>query len=138
MADNATLQLPRDLIEGAINAHIQTALAAALGDKAKILETAVAQVLTAKVDSEGKPGRGYGHDVEFIQWAVRDCVMKAVREALQQEITKHEAVIKKHIAEQLSRKNSPLLKQLVDTMTTGMVSAASDRWRLTVSYDEKR
>ena len=137
MSENATLQLPRDLIEGAINSHVQAAIAAALGDKAKILETAVAQVLTAKVDSEGKPGRGYGHDFEFIQWAVRDCIHKAVRQCLQAEIAKHQDTIRKNIAEQLAKKNSPLLKQLVETMTTGLVSVASDKWRLSVTYGDR-
>lgn len=135
--ETATLQLPKDLIEAAIKQNVTAALVAALGDKSRILTEAVSQVLTMKVDSEGKPGRGYGHDVEFIQWAVRDTMQAAIRQTLNEEIAKYKDTIRDHIAAQLSRKNSPLLKQLADSMAGAMVNAASDKWRLSVSFDER-
>ena len=134
--ETATLQLPKDLIEAAINQHVQVAIAQAMGGRASILEQAVKQVLTAKVDNEGKPSRGYGNDIEFIQWAVRDTLQKAVKETLNAEIANHKEAIRKSIVELLSRKNSPLIKQMAEVMTAGIVSAASSRWNLTVNLFE--
>jgi len=134
--ETATLQLPKDLIEAAINQHVQVAIAQAMGGRANILEQAVKQVLTAKVDSEGKPSRGYGNDIEFIQWAVRDTLQKAVKETLNAEIVNHKEAIRKAIVELLSRKNSPLIKQMAEVMTAGMVDIASSQWRLTVNLFE--
>ena len=131
--ETASLQLPKDLIEGAIQREVSLAIAKALGDRVQILDQVVQRVLTQKVDDGGKP-TSYGHSLEFVQWAVNKALQDAVKRAINEEIGKYGEVIRKSIADQLSRKNSPLLKQLVDGMTTGIVTALGDKWRLTVTY----
>ena len=134
MTETATLQLPRDLIVAAIEKEVNLAIARALGEHSRILDTVIQRVLTMKVDSEGKPGHGYSNDQEFILWAVNDALRNAVKEAINTEVQKYKETIRSHLAEQLSRKNSPLLKQLVDQMTTGIIDSTTNKWTLTVKY----
>lgn len=131
--ETASLQLPKDLIEGAIQREVSLAIAKALGDQANILDKVVQRVLTQKVDSSGKPS-DYSQNAEFIQWVVDQALREAVKKAINEEIGKYGEVIKKSIADQLAKKNSPLLKQLVEGMTTGIVSALGNSWSLNVTY----
>lgn len=136
--ETATLQLPKDLIEAAIRQQVQAAMAAAMGDQSRILSMAVHQVLTSKVDpDDGKPGRGYGRDVEFIQWAVQDTMKKAIKDALAEEIAKHKDRIQAQLVAELQKKNSPLMKQLVTGMVEGAIAPLSDKYRFTVNLEAK-
>jgi len=133
--ETASLQLPRDMIEAAIQREVSISISKALGDSAKILNEVVRQVLTSKVDRDGKPS-SYG-GLEFIKWAMEDSLKKAVKESINEEIGKYKDVIKKNITEQLAKKNSPLVKQLVDGMCTGVTQALENKWQITVSYQGK-
>lgn len=135
--EGATLQLPKDLVEAAINQHVQIAMAQALGGQQRLLTQAVHQVLTSKVDSDGKPGRGYGSDREFITWAVDDALKSAVRRILEEELVKYEEDLRKNIADQLSRKNSPLVKQLAEGIVKGVISAAQNKYSFTVDIGQR-
>lgn len=134
MTDQASVLLPKDLVEGAIRTQVAAAMVAALGDKAALIETCVHRVLTQKVDRDGNVGRGYGNDEEFIQWAMKTAVVDAVKSVITEEVGKYKDTMRKHIAAQLSRKNSPLLKQLVDNMTEAVTTAAANKWMLTVNF----
>jgi len=132
--NSATLQLPKDLIESAIQQHVTLALANSLGDGSRILEQVVKRTLEQKVDSEGKPERYSSQgNATYIQWLVNDALRKAVHAAVIEELSKYQDRIREALAANLKQKNSPLLKQLVEAMTTGMIKASTDKWRLTVN-----
>lgn len=133
MAEGASLTLPKDLIEATINQHVQAAVAAALADKAQILQMAVGRVLTEKVDTDLKPC-SYGSAKPFIEMAVQKSIRDAVQTVLNEELAKHHEAIKAELARQIGAKNSPLLKLMVESMASGMVKAAENRWSFTVKY----
>ena len=136
--ETASLQLPKDMIEAAIQREISLSIAKSLGDSSRILDEVVKRVLTQKVDSYGKPS-SYSSNPEFISWAVDEALREAVKKSLREEIGKYGEIIKKNIADRLAKKNSPLLKQLVEGMTKGIVSALEDGkgWQLKVIYGEE-
>ena len=136
MTETAYLQLPKEMIEAAIQREVSLSMCRALGDSSAILDSAVKAVLTQKVDSDGKRS-GYGNGIEYIQWAMEVALKKAISEALTLEIGKYKETIKQNIAEQLKKKNSPLLSRLVDSMSTGIVGALENKWQLTVEYKGK-
>lgn len=136
MSDNATFQLPRDMIEGAIQHHVGLAVSKALGDHSVILGKLIQSVLTQRVDSDGKPSN-YSHNAEFITWATNNAVRKAVVECLNEEIKKYEGQIRSNLSEQLAKRNSPLIKNLVESMTRGMVDAASSKWHMSVEIKDR-
>lgn len=136
MAEQATIQLPRDLIESAIEKQVQIAMAAAMVGHEQLLRTAVTQVLDQKVDRDGKAS--WGHGEAFIKWAVDQAIRKAVIKALETELVKYEKSIYDQIASDLSKKNSPLLKQLATAFAGGLVKASTSAWHMTVELKGAR
>lgn len=137
MADQATLQIPQDILRPLIEAKVHESLAGALGDQSGILRRVVDAVINVKVDSEGKvdtygSSRGY----TFIQWLVEDCLKKAVRKAIESELEKHQEIIKAALIAEFRKKNSPLIKQLVEQMATGMTAAVANKYRFNVTVGE--
>jgi len=138
-ANSATLQLPKDLIESAIQQHVAIAMSSILGDGSKVLERAVQQVLNEKVDDSGKRA-SYSREtcLTYIQWVVNVALREAVKKAVNEEVGKYADQIRSAMAKDLASKNSPMLKQLVESMTKGIINAASDRWSLTVAFKEQK
>lgn len=135
--EDATLKLPKDLIEAAIEKQVSIAMVEAFDDKGQIINSAVSKVLWAKVDSEGKSSRYHqSSDKPFIQWALTDALRKTVVKTINEEIKRYEQTIKDHIKKELSKKNSPLLKQLVEGMGKGIVNALQSKWSFNLSIRE--
>lgn len=137
MNETPTFQIPKDVIEPIIKAHVCTAITTALGGQAKLIEDVVARILAQKVDSEGKPST-YAHssDVEFIQWACRNAVRVAVTSTLQEEMGKYKETLRKHIAAALQKKDSPFIKQLAEGMVSGVSNPDAFKWRLKVEVEK--
>lgn len=132
--ETATLQLPKDLIEAAIQQNVAAAMTKAMGGYSSLMSEAVNRVLNQKVGGDGQPSN-YSTSTTFIQWAVSDALRKAVQTALAEEVIKYESEVRRQIVEQLSRKNSPIVKQLVENMTKGLIEAATNKYRLTVNVE---
>lgn len=133
--NNPTFQIPRDVIEPIIQAHVTTAVTAALGGHQRLVADAIAQVLNAKVDSSGNPSRyNSSSDPTFIQWALQDCVRRATQAAIEAALKDHQEALRKHLVASLQQKNSPLVKQLVEGMMGVLASPDTLRYRLKVEY----
>lgn len=129
-----TFQIPTDVIEPIIQAHVTTAIITALGGHQHLMERAITGVLTQKVNSEGKPSN-YGSDIQYIQWAMQTAVTNAVTKVLQEEVAKQEDQIRALLTAELRKSKSPLVKQLIEGMTKGVVNATQNKWQIKVSYD---
>jgi hypothetical protein len=134
--DNPTFQIPKDVIEPIIQAQISAAVLAALQPTGRVLEQAVSAVMQTKVDSEGKPERYSGHGKPWIDWVVADCIQKSARSAIEQFLTEQQKVIRASIAKQLTARNSPLAKQLIEGMLAGLISESTLRYRIHVTADK--
>lgn len=131
--ETSTLQLPKELIEGAVKSHIAAAVASALGDKTEIIETAVNAVLSHQVDSKGNfTNRDYDKCGTMIDHIMNSLLKKMIMEVLQEELEKHRKAIKENLANQLRKKNSPILKQFANAMTDGLIQAATNDYRMTI------
>ena len=135
MADSPTFQIPKEVIEPIIQAHVTTAVVTALGGQGRLIEHAITQVLTQKVDRDGKPSH-YSSDVQFLHWALQNAVCNAVKQTLEQEVAKHQDKIRDLLTAQLRQSKSPLVKQLVEGMTKGVIDATTNKWRLSVTYGD--
>lgn len=118
-----SLTIPKDIIEPIVKAHMQAALAEALGDKSKLLEQMAAQVLNAKVDCNGRPP-SYRSDEAgtFIEVTLANELREAVRTVLREELDKHKERIRAAIVAELQKKNSPIVKAMVEGLLTGVVT----------------
>jgi len=133
-----TLQIPRDVIEPIIQANITTAIAQALGGSANVMEKAISTILATKVDSEGKPSN-YSHPSHktWLDWAIGDAIRKAARAAIESNIETLQGALKEQMVAQLTKKNSPLIKQIAEGLAAGAFSPEAIKWRLTI-VPEKR
>lgn len=137
MSENATLQLPKDLVEGAIKTQVATAIASALKDHGSVVESVIHKVLTMKVDRDGEKARGYSGDLEFIEWLCRNAIEKVVREVAYEEIEKIKPQVKEQIVAFLQKKNSPLLKKLAEAMIDGLSGSMANKYHTTISIEAK-
>lgn len=132
---NPTIQIPKDVIEPIIQAEIMRAVMEAMGPKQAVLQNAVASILTMLVDSDGKPSSYNGRP--WIDWVVGQGVRDAAKAAIVEHIAAHGETIKKQLAAELSKKNSPLVQQLINGMVGAITDPEALRWRLNVSYDQE-
>jgi phosphoglycerate-specific signal transduction histidine kinase len=135
--EGASLTLPKDLIEAAINQHVSMAVTKALDGHTMIVQKVVQAVLQEKVGDNGMPDRyDPKRGIPWVEWAMRKAIQDAVQAALSEEVKKHEEAFRTQIAAQMRNSKSPLFKQVVDSLTGGMVKVASDKWRVSVSYGD--
>ena len=131
MAENATLALPKDLIEPIIQTHIQAALAEAF-DKNAIISKMAWQILNQKVDSTGKPAdREYNVAGTFLEVSINKMMREAFTEMLAGEMEKHKETLKVYLAKEMGKSNSKLVKAIAEGLVEGLVTNGL-RYHLTV------
>lgn len=136
MAD-PTFQIPKDVIEPIIQAQVSSAVLAALGDSKGIVEKAVAAILNAKVDNDGKASSWHSaSDIAWVQWMMREAVKKAAKQAVEEFFAQNKEIVKSQIASELRKKNSPLAKQLINAMVGAMTNESTLKYRLSVTVSE--
>lgn len=123
MSQQPSLTIPKDLIEPIIKTHMQAALAEALGDKSKLLEKMAVQVLNAKVDYKGNVPR-YSSDEAgtFIDIVLKNELQDVVRAVLREELDKHKERVRAALVAELQKKNSPIVKAMVEGLLTGVIT----------------
>lgn len=129
-----TFNIPNEIITPIIEAQITAAVAQAMSGRVNILETAVNQVLTVKVDDKGSPCN-YSGSKPWIDWVVGDAIRKAATEAIQQFVGQHAEQIKQALIKELQKKNSPLLRSLIDGMISGAFNSDNLRYALTLNVE---
>ena len=132
---NPTLQIPKDIIEPIIQAEITKAIIEAMGPKQAVMQHAIASILNVKVDGEGKPA-SYG-GAPWIDWVIGKEIRASATAAIVEHLATHGETIKKQLTAELAKKNSPMVKQLIEGMVGAMTHPDALRWRLNVTFDEK-
>jgi len=132
--ETASLQLPKDLIEAAINQQLNVAMAAAFVDKDRVIRDCVTRVLNQKVNEKLEPS-SYSYDKPFVEVALGQALRRAVTESLKEQIELYKESIKEQLASELGKKNSPVVKKLAAAMVDGFTKAATESFRLTIAVE---
>lgn len=130
MAGEATVNIPKDVLAPIIQAQITAVLAEALGAQRNVLEMAVVAVLNGKVDSNLQP-QNYGEP--FHKVLIDKTMREAVAAAMKEAVGKHRDLVYNAVLKELTKKNSPWVKQLVK----GMVESVFDPTKLGYRLDVK-
>lgn len=136
MAD-PTFQIPKEIINPIIQAHVTEAVMKAL-DGQQLVTRAIAHVLTTKVDSNGQLSRyNSENDRPWIDWVIGECIRKAAVAAIESELAGAESQerIRAEIAAQLGKKNSPLVRQLIEGMLGAFTSKEVIKYRINVTTE---
>lgn len=136
---NPTFQIPQDVIAPIIQANITAAIAQALGSSGQVLEKAISTILATQVDAEGKPSN-YSHHTHktWLDWAIGDAIRRAAKAAIEENVATLQDALKQQMVAQLTKKNSPLIKQIAEGLATGAFSPDAIRWRLNIIPEPAR
>jgi hypothetical protein len=139
MPEDPTFKIPRDVIEPIIQAKVSAAIIEALGNQEWLVKNCIAKALDEKVNDNGGKAESYYADRSptFLQWALRACVQTSIKKILEEEMAKHKEVIADGLRKEILRKSSPFMKQLIEGMTSSIISAASNNYKLTVEVKER-
>ena len=135
----ASVQIPKDVLEPIIKAHMQAALAEALGDRGRLLDKMAWQILNAPVEANGAPHTNASYNRPAGTWLevnLRLAFQKVMEEVVKEELEGHKDALRMHLRAEMKKANSPLVKALVEGMCNGVVTDGL-RYRLTVLPPEK-
>lgn len=136
MAESPTFQIPKDVIEPIIQAHISSAVAAALGGKDKLVSDAIFAALNMKVDERGNACT-YSSSIPFVQWLMKDAIQKAAKEAVQTALAGQHEALKESIAKELRNSKSVLAKQLIESLAGTLSKGNMLDYRLSITVAER-
>lgn len=134
MSTTPTFQIPQDLIKPAIESAINSAIVDNLGKADELIRSAITSVLNQKVDDSGKQTNTDYRATNYLTWVTNDVIKKAVRSALEEQMIKYKATIEDQLKSELAKKNSPLLKSLIEAFSKSVLDSASG-YRLNISID---
>jgi len=133
-----TLQIPQDVIQPIIEAHVRDAVLRSFEGYKPAVDALIASVLNVKVNSNGSPVTDrYQMDAapRWIDWALGSVIRDAVKKALTSKVDEMRGKLETHLAAELSKKNSPLAKQLAVSLLKNFAGRETLNYRLTVLVD---
>lgn len=97
------------------------------------VNTTIAEALSRKVDTEGKPStRGYGVEMPFVQWVAEDLVRSAVRKAIALKVEEMRPTIEQSVAKALRAQAGTIAQGMVEAMTANVKETG--RWGMNVEF----
>lgn len=133
-----TLAIPQDVIEPIIQANITAAIANAMGPRAQVMEKAIATILATRVDDKGVPTTStYNSHATWLDWAISNAIREAAKAAIAEQVDLLQEAIKTQLAKELTKKNSPMVKQIADGLVGGAFNPDALRYRLNVTADTR-
>jgi hypothetical protein len=123
--EEASVNIPKDLIEPIIKAKIEAAVMEGLGASTNLIEAVVVRVLNETVDSAGKPST-YGSKPLYT-WLAEDCIRAATQETIKKFFSERQKEIETELVKTLESKagRSKMVKVILDAMLGSM----TDNWR---------
>lgn len=134
MADNATIQIPKDLLDPAIQAHVSKALIEALELKTDLLGSLAEKILNQKVDSDGKPST-YSSSTTWIRWMIDTMTKDAIKEAIQAQGEEFKANVRAAVEKELKKPGSKLVKEISEGAAMAVMNAANKGWSIKVNFE---
>jgi len=126
MANQATVNIPRDVLEPIIRQQVCAGITAALGDPAELIGKVVARALEVKVDRDGvMHEEAYRNTYPFIETICARTIHKITRDCIEEWVEAKRPEIKTAIEKRLARQTGPFAKALMD----GMTEAIQQSWR---------
>lgn len=134
-----TLNIPQDVINPIIQANISAAILSAMGDGSKVMANAIATVLSTKVDPNSGNLSSYSSNntTPWIDWMLGQAIRESAKAAIVEYMAGQQEAVKKQLAAELSKKNSPLAKTLVEAMATGMADARALSYSISVAVSAR-
>jgi hypothetical protein len=133
MSDIINLQISDELVKPIVDAKIQSAIVAALGNGEALIVAAVQRALNDKVGYDGKKAQ-YNSDNKFpyLETVCNRLLQDAVRDALKKWIEESRGKIEVAVKKELSKKMNSVAATLVDALSRGTTETV-----LSIKLDNK-
>lgn len=129
MENDVSIQVGKDIVKPIVEAKITAAIVAELANiQPRLIEEMITKLLHTKVDRDGKPSN-YSHDTPFMEWIVRDGVINATREALNEIVATEKPKIKRELMRVLRRQNATIAENFIAYLE----SNTKERWKTNIS-----
>ena len=122
-----SVNVPSDVIRPVIQAHVEAAIIAALGDQSELVAKAVSVILGSRVDEHGKPS-SYSDAVPYMTWLARNMVREAATEAMKAWIASHKPQLEKALLAAMKASMGRTARALCDSIGR----TAAEHWRVKV------
>lgn len=124
--------IPNSVLEPYIKQAVSTAITASLGDGARLVELAVQQALSTKVDSEGKVNQYSSYNTHQLVESVAASKIREITRVIINEMAEGmRPAIKEAVEKQIKSKHSAIAKCLVD----GLIGSLASKWNVSVSIE---
>ena len=123
---NFSFPIPNNVLEPYIKSAVSTAIVAALGDGTSLIEKAVHQALTHKVNSQGKVDSYSSYNTHnLVDIVARDAIIEITKSTINEMAEQMRPKIREQIEKQLKTQHSKLAQAMVDGMIEGLKSSWS-------------
>lgn len=129
---NMQFPIPNSVLEPYIKSAVASAITAALGDGAQLVEKAVQQALMAKVSHDGSVSR-YDGDNRFllVEAVARTKIQEVARQTINELAEELRPKIREQIEKQLRNQHAKLAQALLD----GLIGSLKSSWSVRVDID---
>ena len=118
---DATVNIPKDVLEPIIHAQVAAGITAAIGDPAELIRKIVEVAMKRKVDADGKVNSSsYYNTHNMVELLAEKAIHQVVRETIIAGVDEQRPAIKDSVRKALARKASPFAKALMDGLTKSM------------------
>lgn len=122
---NATVNIPKDVIDPIVRQQVCAGIVAALGDPSVLISAVVDRAIKQKVDSEGKINEyGSYNTHDMVEVLAKKAINSVVQQAIRDWVDDHKPAIKEQVEKVLMKQKGAFAKSLVE----GMVDAAKQQW----------
>ncbi|USE79025.1 hypothetical protein NDR89_20525 [Cupriavidus gilardii] len=130
--ENMQFPIPNSILEPYIKAAVATAITASLGDGTALVEKAVHQALTAKVNASGFTSNSSYENTHLLAEVVsRNAIQKIARETIAEMAEQMRPKIREQIEKQLKNQHGKLAQALVD----GLIGSLRSSWSVQIHID---
>lgn len=130
MSENMQFPIPNSVLEPYIKQAVSSAIVGALGDGTKLIELAVQNALSTKVDSEGKVSQysSYNNNM-LVDVLAKNKIQQIAKDVINEMAEEMRPKIKEQIEKQLKTKHSLIARTLVD----GMIESLTSKWSVSIN-----
>lgn len=130
--ENMQFPIPNSVLEPYIKQAVSTAITAALGDGAKLVEAAVHSAMTQKVNQHGKIDQYQSYNThQLVEVLASNKIRDITREVVNEMAEGMRPAIKEAIERQLRTKHSAIAKCLVESL----INSLKTSWNVQVSIE---
>lgn len=135
MSEQASVNIPKDLLEPIIRQHIAAGVVAAIGDPAALIRTVVERACKEKVCRDGTRSQ-YSSDnqYDFVEFTAGQAIREATKKAVMAYIEEQRPAIEAAVAAYLRKSTTKFAKAIAD----GFVASTSQRCEVKVEFVAKR